>query len=72
MTLDAWGKITPMLMCGYRKINKYVEANPQWWCLEILDGFGAYFGSHYAGAREAQDYLIERRGQFFPHQSGIR
>ena len=47
MTTDAWEKITPMLMRGYRKINKHVEANPQWWCLEILDGFGAHFGSHY-------------------------
>ena len=48
MTTEAWEKMTPVLVSGYRKINKYVAANPQWWCLEILDGFGAHFCSHYA------------------------
>ena len=58
MTLEAWDKITPMLMRGYRKINKYVEANPQWWCLEILDGFGAHFGSHYAMLEREKHKII--------------
>ena len=48
MTIKAWEKITPMLMKGYRKINKHVEANPKWWFLDILDGFGAHFSSNYA------------------------
>ena len=47
-----------MLICGYRKINKYVEANPQWWCLEILDGFGAHFGSHYAMLEREKHKII--------------
>ena len=58
MTTEAWEKITPMLLRGYRKINKYVEANPQWWCLEILDGFGAHFGSHYAMLEREKHKII--------------
>ena len=58
MTLEAWDKITHMPMRGYRKINKYVEANPQWWYLEILDGFGAHFGSHYAMLEREKHKII--------------
>ena len=54
---DAQENITPILMNTYRRINKYIEANPDWWHLEILDGFGAYFGSHYA-IQEHQKYKI--------------
>ena len=48
MTIDAWEKITSMFIRGYQRFNKYVKANSQRWCLQILDGFGAHFGSHYA------------------------
>ena len=58
MTTVAWEKMTPMLMRGYRKINKYVEANPDWWCLEILDGFGAHFNSHYAMKERQKNRII--------------
>ena len=47
MTTNFWEKMTPMLMRGYRKINKHVEANPSWWCLETLHRFGDHFFSHY-------------------------
>lgn len=30
---------------GYRKINKHIEANPQWLLLKILGGSGAHFVS---------------------------
>ena len=58
MTIEAWEKITPMLMHGYRKINKYVEANPQWWSLEILDGFGAHFALHYVMLEREKHKII--------------
>ena len=58
MTTEAWEKMIPMLMRGYRKINKYVEANPEWWCLEILDGFGAHFGSHYAMTERQKNKIL--------------
>ena len=35
-------KMSPELLDGYRKISKYVHANPYWWLLEIVDGFGAH------------------------------
>jgi hypothetical protein len=39
MTVDAWERMTPNIILGLRNINKYVAANPQWWVLEICDGF---------------------------------
>ena len=35
----------PKLFYGLRNINTIVEANPQWWMLEIFDGFGAHLAS---------------------------
>jgi hypothetical protein len=40
VTVDAWERMTPNIVLGLRNINKYVVANPQWWVLEIFDGFG--------------------------------
>jgi hypothetical protein len=48
MTVDAWERMTPNVILGFRNINKYVAANPQWWVLEIFDGFGAHLLSHKA------------------------
>jgi hypothetical protein len=48
MTVDAWYRMTPNIILGLRNINKYVAANPQWWLLEIFDGFGAHLLSHKA------------------------
>jgi hypothetical protein len=45
MTTEAWEKMTPSMCAGLRKINKYVKANPQWYMLEIFDGFGAHLAS---------------------------
>ena len=44
------GENDSMLMKGYIRINKYVEANPKWWCLVILDGFGAHFRLNFCHA----------------------
>jgi hypothetical protein len=48
MTVDAWELVTPNIILGLRNINNYVAANPQWWVLEICDGFGAHLLSHKA------------------------
>jgi hypothetical protein len=48
MTVDAWERMTPNIILGLRNINKYVAAHPQWWVLEIFDGFGAHLLSHKA------------------------
>ena len=45
MTKEAWEGMTPKLCAGLRKIRKIVEANPQWWMLDIFDGFGAHLSS---------------------------
>jgi hypothetical protein len=34
--------MTPNIILELRNINNYVAANPQWWVLEIFDGFGAH------------------------------
>jgi intracellular sulfur oxidation DsrE/DsrF family protein len=48
MTVDVWERMTPNIILGLRNINKYIAANPQWWVLEIFDGFGAHLLSHKA------------------------
>jgi hypothetical protein len=48
MTVDAWEHMNPNIILGIRNINKYVASNPQWWVLEIFDGFGAHLLSHNA------------------------
>jgi hypothetical protein len=42
MTTEAWEEITPSICKGLRAINKIVEGNPDWWMLEVFDGFGAH------------------------------
>jgi hypothetical protein len=46
MAVDAWEHMTPNVILGLCNINKYVAANPQWWVLEIFDGFGAHLLCH--------------------------
>jgi hypothetical protein len=48
MTVDAWERMPPNIILGLRNINKYVASNPQWWVLEIFDGFGDHLLSHKA------------------------
>jgi hypothetical protein len=45
MTIEAWEEITPMMCSGMRQLNKHVKANPDWWMVEIFDGFGAHLSS---------------------------
>ena len=37
--------MTPELVERYRKISKNVHANPDWWLLKIVDGFGSHMAS---------------------------
>jgi hypothetical protein len=47
MTQDAWEEITPKMVEGIRSLP-YIKENPQWFCLEIFDGFGPHTSSLYA------------------------
>ena len=44
MTEDAWLKMTPDIIRGYRSMP-FIEWNPQWWVVEIFDGFGAHLNN---------------------------
>jgi hypothetical protein len=46
MTVEAWEKMIPNVILGLCNISKYIAANPQWWLLEIFDGFNAHLLSH--------------------------
>jgi hypothetical protein len=41
MTEEAWQEMSPNLVMGYRNLP-VVRDNPQWWMVEIVDGFGAH------------------------------
>ena len=44
MTTADWEAMTPCLMIGYRSMT-YIVDNPDWWFIEITDGFGAHHNS---------------------------
>ncbi len=44
MTVDAWEEMTPSLVEGYRSLPVICD-NPQWWMIEIFDGFGAHLNN---------------------------
>jgi hypothetical protein len=44
MTTKAWEEITPSLIQGYRAMQVVCD-NPDWWMLEIVDGFCAHVES---------------------------
>ena len=41
MTTETFEEITPRIVHGIRSMP-FIKANPQWWVLEIFDGFGAH------------------------------
>ena len=45
MTINVWEQMTPNVVKGLRNINPVVAANPQWFMIEIVDGFSAHLGS---------------------------
>ena len=45
MTIEAWEEMTPCVCKGLQSINAIVAENPQWFMLEIFDGFGAHLFS---------------------------
>jgi hypothetical protein len=44
---EAWEEMTPFVIKGIRSIDS-VKANPQWWVLEVFDGFGPHVSSYKA------------------------
>ena len=57
MTEKAWEELTPHQIRGI-KAMPYIKANPQWKCIEILDGFGAHFSSPTAMQMKADANII--------------
>ena len=45
MDTETWLNITPAIIEGYRTINPHALATPNWWIIEIIDGFGAHLAS---------------------------
>ena len=48
MTIEALEEKTPNMVKILRNINQVVAANPQWYMIEIIDGFGDHLGSVYS------------------------
>jgi hypothetical protein len=42
MTEEAWVQATPSVIKGLRSSDPIVQANPQWWVLEVFDGHGPH------------------------------
>ena len=59
--------MTPKLCSGLRKINAIVEANPQWWMLEIFDGFGAHLASLDAAQVRRDHKILSLKEEAYPH-----
>ena len=45
MTEQAWETMTPSVIKGLRSASYTVNVNPQWWVLEVFDGFGPHTSS---------------------------
>ena len=44
-------------MLGYRSLP-IIKNNPQWWMVEILDGFGAHLNNLYANDKRAENKIL--------------
>jgi hypothetical protein len=42
MTEEAWVQATPCVIKGLHSSDPIVQANPQWWVLEVFDGHGPH------------------------------
>ena len=57
MTEEAWLKMTPELVRGYRNMP-FIQDNPQWYVVEIFDGFGAHLSNYDALKMRADAKII--------------
>jgi len=58
MTIAAWEELTPSICKGLRAINQYVANNPQWYMLEIFDGFGVHLSSYNAMKKRLDSKIL--------------
>jgi hypothetical protein len=47
MTEVAWETMTPVIVKGIRSMP-HIRDNPQWWVIEVFDGFGPHTSSYYS------------------------
>jgi hypothetical protein len=50
--------MTPSVIKGLWNMNEYVKANPQWFMLEIFDGFGAHLASFPAMTQRFENKIL--------------
>jgi hypothetical protein len=70
---EAWEEMTPFVIKGIRSID-IVKANPQWWVLEVFDGFGRHVSSYKAMKMRYKIIRFchkKRRERLVTLQSGI-
>ena len=68
MTEEAWEGMAPSIVKGYRALP-VVKDNPQWWMIEIFDGFGAHLTNLNALKQRAEAKILSftRRRVTRPH-----
>jgi len=57
MTEDAWEPMAPKIVHGYQSMPSIID-NPQWWMLEIFDGFGVHFNNLVANRLRVQAKIL--------------
>ena len=57
MTEEAWEGMAPSIVKGYRALP-VVKDNPQWWMIEIFDGFGAHLTNLNALKQRAEAKIL--------------
>ena len=57
MTEEAWNEMMPFIIKGIH-LMPFVWDNPQWWVLEVLNGFGPHTSSHYAMEEQSKAKIL--------------
>jgi hypothetical protein len=57
VTEEAWEEMTPFVIKGIRSID-IIKANPQWWVLEVFDGFGPHVSSYKAMKQQYDNKIL--------------
>ena len=48
MTTKAWEEMDPKYCFRLQKLNRHIVSMPEWWMIEIINGFGAHLSSYKA------------------------
>jgi hypothetical protein len=73
-TTEVWKEIALKRAKSIRNMDPVIKAHPNWFCIEILDGFAAHFNSPEALQiyyDHKQDYSSEGERRFQPGESNL-